>query len=331
MTLEDDAKLGAAPQCFTPSTGTWWIDELGRWHDADPGTAGGHAVPPLQNTAHDEAMAFRWMGMVKVRCSAHSVIVSFDVRSVQPDAVTSAARAVPRIAKGRAVHLRFYLCGWIHEIFDDPDEAVERGLALLNYKHIEVLPAPLLRSEDAEGLDDSQPLLHWALTVWRNEGVALGAKHRATWWRLLPYAVFVQERDQDNTLVYARIGERSALAGFVGADRKHTMIGRPLYGEDGPMSRCGERFVAGFRRALRSGEPVLEKVRATFSVQGREAEWLSYRRLLLPVWRPGNRYEVACVTQMLRDERPMGNLSADRELDISFESDERLCSLASRR
>lgn len=104
-------------------------------------------------------MAFRWMRLIKMQSAAHSIVVSFDVRAVHPDALKTVTRALPRMAKGRMAHLRFYHGGWVHEVFDGVDQAVERSLSLLNLQHVEVLPPPLLRAEDPAHLDDSQPPL----------------------------------------------------------------------------------------------------------------------------------------------------------------------------
>lgn len=267
--------------------GEWWVDDLGRWHGVDPLSPCARERQPIRETTTQLGLAYRLLGMVRVRASARLVTIDWDVREVHAGALVQAERHLGRLARSPSmaavpIRLNFYFGGWASETLPGPAAAARRLRQLQCYRGAEPMPAPVLRQRRLSEVGRAGTLLRCGIAAWRTArdgDDALAVLERAG---LLDSSLVFSRREGDSRLIYLHVGTRSLLTSLFGVDTAHNLLGQPS--ERGPAyPATHRRIVAGFGQVLDAGAPRFDHVRTPVQIDGQEPSWIGYERLLLPM------------------------------------------------
>lgn len=271
-----------------PSAGTWWIDDIGRWHLLDPTSPRAPERSQIPDNALCNDLMYRFYGMLRVENDKRNVRLSWDVTHVCTRAMEVACDFLKRLRA--PVTLRFFFGGWTEESYRDAAEAEAR----LRWTRAYAGVSPILRTavrnrplSEIRGRHDPFGLLLHSFQV--SGGLLTPDLHNyLDRQRLTDELVLFETSSESGDLLFKHIGSASVLALLYGQDWSADAIGRRY--DATPCTSDATRVLSGsYMSVIDSGTPRYDHVRALVEQESQEGCWVPYQRLLYPYRLPDQR------------------------------------------
>lgn len=262
----------------------WWVDDEGGFrpfrivaNDRQDRIDGQDPFPPGAGTEH----ALKRLGMIRVERVGPGARIVWDVATVDPAALEAVVARLRQGVLGGPISLNFRYGAWAREYFVDPAEAATRMLVLDEYR--DAPPKAMIASEEhrIEDLAYAKPLLREAHARWRQTAENGMEAFDGPFHPMSRFSLVFSESTAAGGLQYRAVGRRAHIASYLGRDWARDVIGKPS--TRGHADIEFETVISEpYFETLRTKRPHYGHVRAVFEIEGRDREWVSYQRLILP-------------------------------------------------
>lgn len=282
--------------------GLWWVDDTGRWNAADPRASGPYGANPIGTSLEHQQIAYRHLGMAKVRVRANTCEIAWDVKHVD-DGTFSALKdfltARPRIGR---IQLNFYFGAWQREVWRDSQPATSRLMETAAFRELTPFQGVTIRNvtvdDEAVGAKTIRRVYEaWERTQGRRRRGGAADDELAS---LKSQLLMFRPRDRDGLLHFTEVGRKSALARVLGRGWATSAIGKP-YDRGQSDHAYEDRVTAGYAQVMETGEPRLDQIRAVIRPDNGEPVWASYQRLLVRSHEADGSPRLACFSYLTQD------------------------------
>jgi hypothetical protein len=262
----------------------WWVDDEGTFQkyrvSANDRREALNETDPFPDGV-GEYHALHNLGMIRIERAGQGARLSWDVAAVERVTLDAVADRVGRGAHGAPISLNFWYGGWAREQYSDPREAVRRMLELDEFRNDP--PNVMIASAEhrIQNLATAKPLLREAHARWRESVDRRLEAFDGPFHPMSRFALVFSESAASGGFQYRSVGRRAHIVSYLGRDWAREVIGKPS--TRGHADVEFETVISEpYFETLRTEEPHYGHVRAVFEVHGREREWVSYQRLILP-------------------------------------------------
>lgn len=262
----------------------WWVDDEGGFrsfrivaNDRQDRIDGQDPFPPGAGTEH----ALNGLGMIRVERAGQGVRVVWDMATVESSALEAVVARLRQGAMGGPISLVFRYGAWARESYADPADAATRMLCLDEYR--DAPPRAMIASEEhrIEALTRAKPLLREAHARWRQSAEDGMEAFDGPFHPMSRFSLVFSESVAAGGLQYRAVGRHAHIVSYLGRDWARDVIGKPS--TRGHADVEFEHAISEpYFETMRTNKPHYGHVRAVFEIEGREREWVSYQRLILP-------------------------------------------------
>lgn len=280
------------------SDGLWWIDDTGRWNAIDQTAAGPYATNPIGATLEHQQIAYRHLGMAKVRVRANTCELAWDVKHVDEGTFSALMDFLGRQPKIGRIQLNFYFGAWQREVWHDSRPAWNRLSETAMFREVTPFQGVTIRNVT---VDDSSATARTVRRVYQTWERSRGRGHDGgDMTSLQGQLLKFRPRESDGRLYFTEVGRKSALARVLGPEWATSALGKP-YDRGQADHAYEDRVTAGYATVMETGEPRIDQIRAVIRPERNEPVWASYQRLLMRSTDADGSPCLACFSYLTQD------------------------------
>ena len=253
--------------------GHWWVDDIGGFHSADD-----------VNESFD-SLFLRHLGQLKLQISPEQIVIIWDIHKITADTICYLIARLSQNHSQSTVLLRYYYYGWAEEQFHGPDainNASQRMISIQRFKSVELVRPTQINEQPLIEVESASPLITRGLEMWLNTGGQYLNASQDESSEHLPNAVIYRPHQQTGHLVFSWVGSRSLSMKVHGQQWAARVIKRSSLDAQGCENQDYVTLInSAYSQVWDTGEPHYSNIRTLLSLDGQEAQWLSYQRLLL--------------------------------------------------
>lgn len=275
----------------------WWVDDEGAWHFVDPQSSEPHVRCPIDGSREQEGFAFRHLGFAKVKTTASRLSVQYDVNNVAPRAADSVMNYLDGKGEPKPVDLKFFYEGWNAETQASQTAAVDRIDQTLAYRCVTLLSTVMLHRHDLVDIDLCCNPIKRVYRAWEEAQGRLTLEADAPFDPLMPELHVLLPLQHSEELVFAYVGQRSAIADVFGVDWATKAAGQMHL----PDADYDHKVNNSYGGVFESGVPRLDHIRALIKLNNADPVWKSYQRLVAPTVLEDGSPALVCMAKVTDD------------------------------
>lgn len=280
--------------------GLWWVDDTGRWNAVEPTGSGPLDANPIGTTLEHQQIAYRHLGMARVRVRANTCSIAWDVKHVEQGTFSALMDFLDRQPKVGRVQLNFYFGAWQREVWRDSRPAWKRMFETAAFREVTPFQGVTIRNVTVDDpASGTARAVRRVYEAWERSG---GGKRRgdegigSVRSQLLTFS----PQGKDGRLHFTEVGSKSPLARVLGRGWAEQAVGKP-YDRGQSDHAYEDRVTAAYSQVLETGEPRLDQIRAVIRPDNGEPVWASYQRLLVRSVDANGSPRLACFSYSTQD------------------------------
>lgn len=251
--------------------GQWWIDDRGIFH------------PAIGIDRSLNNLFLRHLGQIKLNVTPNRTDIMWDTRNVETAPLASVLNRLSMCRQNITIKLHFFYFGWVSEIYDHCQDALERILLVQNNRSIAMLHPTQINDHTIQDIEIASTSIRHGYDLWKRSAGHYKNIPEDKLAAYLPYTSIYHHNRRDDSLIFSWIGDESTSSKVYGSRWSNEMIGEDTGNPSGPETpEYASKISKDMKDTLQTGEPRFQHIRTLVEHDGAEPIWVSYERLISP-------------------------------------------------
>lgn len=244
-----------------------------------------------------QRLAYHHYGLVRIDETLHSLSLRWNVQQVSDLTLNKTLEYLVQLRRPKTVYLNFYHGGWCTEGYKTTPEALRRICVIRSLCDVEPDYGIYQNQHSISEIDTSaSKLIRNCYANWKHFGTGRDFYGNRNAMQFLPAMQIFSLTSDDSEILFDHVGSNTLIANLLGKDWQQQACGTTVSGAHDDQE-FEDAVCLPYWKLMESGEPYYDHVRAFIYRDGSDPIWLTYQRLIFPIFNGRQNPQLGVVIQ----------------------------------